>query len=76
MTTTAYTLDSTIGTFTMRPDDAGAWRVYFGEEELGAYPDPGTAARELASGDACWPNGVDASTLGLPLSLAAWRAAG
>lgn len=72
MKITSYKLDSTIGTFTMRPDDAGAWRVYFGKEELGAYPDAETAARELATGDACWPDGVDPSTLGLPTTLAAW----
>lgn len=75
-TTKGYSLQSTIGTFTMRPDDAGAWRVYCGDEELGAYPDAETAARELASGDACWPQGVDPSTLGLPDGLKGWTAMG
>lgn len=70
--TKAYTLQSSIGTFVMRPDDAGAWRVYFGGEELCAYPDAETAARELATGDACWPNGIDPHTLGLPAALEAW----
>lgn len=73
--TITYNMQSTIGPFTIRADDAGAWRVYFGGEELGAYPSPEVAARELAEGDACWPNGVDPSTLGLPAALSAWERA-
>lgn len=73
MQTNAYNLTNSIGQFTMQKDDAGAWRVYFGAEELGSYPTPETAAKELAAGDACWPNGIDPSTLGLPAELSAWE---
>ncbi len=72
MSNTSFSLNSPIGTFWMAPDDAGAWRVYFGEEELGAYASPEEAARELATGDACWPGGIDPHTLELPAELGAW----
>lgn len=71
--TSAYSLKHAVGTFRIREDDAGAWRVTHGMDELGAYRTAASAVEALARGDTYWlRDGTDPGTLGLPAALDAW----
>lgn len=61
------------GTFWIREDDAGAWRITLGSEELGAYRTAAEAAAALAAGETYWPSkGGDPGAMGLPRSIDLW----
>ena len=67
-----YRYHTKIGTFYIR-FKADRWRVFFEDEDLGAYHSPQAALDDLVGGHTLAPAaGVDTSTLGLPDELSEW----
>lgn len=60
------------GTFRVVPERSGRFQAMFEGEGLGSYPNPQSAAEELASGATFWPSFGDPSGLGIPEDLSQW----